>query len=994
MSFKYISGYGAAAAAIVLAMPAAAQERYFDVPAQDLASAISLFGRQSDLQIVAPADHPAGFRSRAVVGRMDSRAALRRLIAGADLEIASDNGDVIVLRRSTASFPAGSQPESQVDEVDDVVVTGFRGSLLGSQALKREAVGVQDSLVAEDIVDFPDLNLAEALQRIPGVTIDRDASEGRQIALRGLGPDFVRTQLNGVEALFTTSSGLDPRGSISRTRSFDYNVFASELFRQVDVYKTYSASQDEGGIGGTVNLVTPKPFDYDGFQAVVSANGVWNSRSEALSPRLTGLISHSNERFGVLVSASYGEADTVEFGTRLFSWFPVDYGPDNIVPELRARLAPEVLARLTDPDLDPLDKYFHPEGMVLQSWFNHRERLGITSAVQFRPDDRTELTLDMLYGRISNDRVEQAFGTVGQNELYLSIKGTQRLHDIITEGDDIVAASYTGVDFRSEGKVSYDKSEFYQFALRGRREVGERLVLDGVVAVSNSEFEAPKFDKIYLEKKNQAITFDFRDEGLRDGGVAGVFTYGFDPTDPAGWNLQRFSAAEAFLSNEFVTAEANARYEFAEDSALRVGLMYKEFENAGWRREQSGFIDPLDPATPEVVKRVPPYPTLFPYVTGDFDASYDALNRPPVNLNRDPGPDFTRPGTEFTVTEETLAGYLQYDVTTALAGRPFRADLGLRWFRTDVTSEGTANLGGGVMAPVTIKRDYTGVLPAANLAWEVRDNLLLRAAASRNISRPTLSDLRAAGNVVVRLTGGSISAGNPDLEPFKADSVDVSLEWYGRDGDYLSFALFRKEKDSFIVNETAQVPYGQTGYPLEFLQGGQNTADTIFTFTRPVNGEGATINGVELAVHKTFGFLPGPFANFGVAANVTYADSETEYLIDGRTYSLPLLQLSKWTTNSTLYYETERWGARVSHAYRDDYLISTGFEFNVGEGRRATHHVDASAFWNVTGQLRLVLEATDIFEEPIDQYVDVFHDRTHTLTRAGRNIFFGATYRF
>lgn len=148
----------------------------------------------------------------------------------------------------------------QATEVEAIEVVGFRNSLARARALKRDAVGARETILAEDVARFPDLNLAEALQRIPGVTITRDGGEGRQISLRGLGSDFAQVQLNGMEALGTSSSAMDSRGALNRSRAFDFDIFASELFNRVDVMKSFSADMDEGGIGGTVGLMTPKPL--------------------------------------------------------------------------------------------------------------------------------------------------------------------------------------------------------------------------------------------------------------------------------------------------------------------------------------------------------------------------------------------------------------------------------------------------------------------------------------------------------------------------------------------------------------------------------------------------------------------------------------------------------------------------------------------------------------------------------------------------------------
>lgn len=976
-----------------------------NLPAQPLSESLIQIGAQTGVAIAFTDAPLANLQAPRVSGTYSVREIFDLVLSESGFRYEFIDPHTVRIARAVATPPdakkeapksgAPVQPLASRETLSmapaEVVVTGFRASVLQALDVKRDAVGIQDSILAEDIADFPDLNLAEALQRIPGVTINRDASEGRQIALRGLGSDFVRTQLNGMETLFNSPSGLDPRGSVSRTRSFDYSVFASELFSRVDVYKSYSVHLDEGGIGGTVNLTTPKPFDYDGTRAVFSVKASENTRAEELNPRVAGILSGNWENFGALVSAAYSETDTVEFGTRLYSWVPVTYDANNILAQ---GFDAATYARLTNAGgafPDDRDKFFHPEGMVLQTWANHRERLGVTSAFQYNPREDVKLTLDVLYGRISNDRQESALGTVGANELYRDINGTQRLKSAVIEGDNIVAASYDGVDLRSEGKISRDETKFQQTVLNGTWKPTASLSIDGMLGYARSELDSPVFDKIFLEKKNQSITFDFRHPELRRKGVAGIIDYELDLTDLAGWNLTRAATTEDHLRNEFRTAKLDATWNLGGEGSVQLGTMYKEFVNEGYKRNVDRRYDPLSPTTPQMSKYVWDMPSLAAYVVPDVNESYPLIPSHP----RDLGPQFNRPGTDFSVSEDTLALYSQYNIATELGSIPFRANIGVRYVKTDVLSDGTANLGGGVLSPVSISSDYDYFLPAFSLAWDLTNQLVMRVGANRNISRPTLTDMRAAGDVTVLQTGGTIRSGNPELAPFVADSVDVSLEYYHGRGNYLAIGAFHKDMQSFIVNETKSIPYGETGFPLEFLASQpNNTAATLFDVGRPVNGDGASIAGAELAAHQSFDFLSGAFRNFGVIANVTYADGKTLYTIAEERFELPLFELSKWSANATLYYEASSWGARVSYAFRDTYLIGNGPESNIGEGRRPTHNIDFAAFYNVSRNLRVLLEATDLTEQPIDQYFDVFNNRTGALTRAGRNYLLGATYQF
>ena len=352
----HLKGISLLSLAIVLAAPAVAQAQpkpvagsamRFDIAPSDLRTALSQFSRVSGMQVVAAPSVVAGHRTGGVRGAFTSQAALDQLLRGTSLIVAM-RGNVAVLKRAPKAAPsrpvviAATTPvvqnapsyQSETDAQEpatDIVVTGYRQSLAEAQQLKRSAVGAEDDIVATDIAAFPDLNLAESLQRIPGITITRDSGEGRQIALRGLGADFTRTQLNGMEVLGNTASGMDNRGNVSRTRSFDYSLFASELFNRVAVQKSFSAEQDEGGIAGTVQLTTARPFDYAGSKFVISAKGQTNTNTSGVTPRLVGLASGRWGDFGVLVSAAYSNIRSNEYGYRNWGW-----GSPNTMPPISA----------------------------------------------------------------------------------------------------------------------------------------------------------------------------------------------------------------------------------------------------------------------------------------------------------------------------------------------------------------------------------------------------------------------------------------------------------------------------------------------------------------------------------------------------------------------------------------------------------------------------------------------------------------------------------
>ena len=878
---------------------------------------------------------------------------------------------------SAHAADAPPPPTPAADAVEAVIVTGFRGSLAHARDLKHDAVGATDVIVSEDIAAFPDLNLAESLQRIPGVTISRDSGEGRQITLRGLGPDFTRTQLDGMEVLGNTASGMDNHGGVSRTRSFDYSLFASELFNRVTVQKSLAAEQDEGGIGGTVQLTTAKPFDYPGFKAVLSAKAQQNSNADdKVTPRVVGLISNRWGDFGALASVAYGVNDSNEFGYRSFNWGKIRANAANIGPGVSAADA----ARLTAATAT----VFAPQADTYSTWYDRRKRLGATLSLQYEPGDKLKLGFDALYSQLENSRQNFALATSGINSLTGNITGTQVMQTAVIQGDSLVASSYTGVDLRSEFNREEDKTKFYQTALNGSYQATDKLLLKGFVGYSKSEYTLPVFDKVFLESKNHAFSFDDRPE-------MPVNTYDAGLTDPSKWDLMRMDTQENQITSEYTNAKFDAAFAASDTSTFKGGVEYKKFVNSGaqWSDKQFKNV-PANTVIANNLKMTVPFKTLGNYVVGDVDPVYALIGQ--VRDLQSFGTKYATPGTNYTVTEETQAAYLQYDLDTTILGKGVRANAGLRYYSTDLTSDGTLNTGAS-LTPVSIKHKYDGVLPALNVAVDVNDGMVARFSANRDISRPALGDLAAAGSLTTAPFGGTISTGNPNLTPFTSDSMEGSLEFYDGRVGFFSVGVFYKKLKSFITSQTSIMPYSQTGFPLSFLLPGQD-GSILYNVSRPVNGPGADIQGLEIAFQRDFDFLPAPFDHLGVVANGTYADGSSPVLISGTWVTLPLFNLSKYTANATIYYETDTWGMRLSSAYRDKYLSGAGGNGNIGDGYKATNNIDFSAHYNVMPNLKVTLEGINLSNQHSIQYTDVTAQRTTVNTSSGRTILIGATYEF
>ena len=957
----------------------------FDIDASDLRSAISKFSKVSGVQVVVAPYALNGQTSGGVHGSMSARDAIDMLLRGTRLTATFD-GDVAVLKPATrrpdraapavsSQLESGSAPLpdiSNANRPDDIIVSGYRQSIDAAQALKRHAVGAEDDILATDIAAFPDLNLAESLQRIPGITITRDTGEGRQIALRGLGADFTRTQLNGMEVLGNTASGMDNRGGVSRTRSFDYSLFASELFNRVAVQKSFSAEQDEGGIAGTVQLTSAKAFDA-GDKLVISAKGQTNEYASGVTPRVAALVSHRWGDFAALVSVAYSEIKSVEFGYRNWGWGLVKYNPANIGPNIDSATRNALI-----------NGVYAPQAESPSSWYTDRHRLGLTTSLQYHPGNDFKLDVDLLYGRLADHRDDYALASAGSNALTgTPISGTQVIQSAVVDSTDTLrAASYTGIDLRSEHHIIVNHTDFYQGVANASWNVSDRLTVHALGGYEESDFGQPVFDKVFLELKNTAFSFDDRP-------TVPVNTYGANLTDPNNWNLQRLDVQQNKISSQYANGKIDLDYRLTDVLTFKVGGEFKHFINSGYTWVNKVFHNvPTDTVIPNNLKQGVGTQTLLQYTVGNVNGVYNYIGDP-TNLS----PAYLQAGSDYKIDEQTWASYMQVDLDTMLAGMRLRANAGLRYYSTDLTSSGHLATGGGY-EPVAIGTDSHAFLPAANVALDVSKEVVARLSASRDVNRPALADLAAAGSITTRPNGGSLSLGNPYLRPYMATSVEGSVEYYMDHHGFASLGFFFKHMDSFITSATTNVPYGQTGLPLSLLVQGED-ASTVFTVTQPINGPGANIKGLEAALQHDFNFLPGALKHFGVVANGTWFDGAQTVFYSGVPKVLPLYNLSKWAANATLYYENSVWGARISDAYRSGYLTGAGTDINnSGDGYRGTNNVDFQAHYNIRPRMRLIAEAINLTNEPIVQSVDLNANRTEVYTKSGRTFTFGFSAEF
>lgn len=340
-----------------------------------------------------------------------------------------------------------------------------------------------------------------------------------------------------------------------------------------------------------------------------------------------------------------------------------------------------------------------------------------------------------------------------------------------------------------------------------------------------------------------------------------------------------------------------------------------------------------------------------------------------------------------SVTEDDTALFAQLNWDTELAGMGFRGNAGVRYVKTDQSSTGFQEAGSGPVE-VTVDRDYNDTLPAINTVLSVTEDMLIRASWAKVMTRPSLSDVTPGGSVDG--FNNVVSYGNPFLDPFRADSFDLSWEWYFMDDALLSVAYFQKDIESFITSRTDEgVAWSDIGLPDDLLDGVPATPSESFDVNRRVNGGGGDLDGFEIQYQQPI------TDNIGVILNYTKVDSEVNYAADGEEADYnQLTGMSPKSYNATLYFENDTFGARISYAMRDDYLTRyPGRNGNDLEYTESTANVDMALSYTMNEHLKFTLEGVNLTDEFNHQVVDS-SGRVSVYHHTGSQYYLGAQYKF
>jgi len=919
-----------------------------------------------------------------------------------------------VLAQTDTSTTQGAAPTlaDQANE-QEIVVTGFRGSLARATELKREASGVVDTILAEDVGKFPDSNLAESMQRVPGVTLARgDGGEGRNISVRGLGASFTRVLLNGIEGASQTSSS-DIRGGGNRGRSFDFNAFPSELFSALTVYKSSSADINEGSLGATVELRAPRPLDAkQDFVLAGTAQATYDDLRGRVSPRLSGTISKqfADGTFGVLVGAAYTRRYTREEGYSAVAIFngvqnggfctPLGYAPQNPATSAVNGASPTDcgtgVPRTSDLNaylLANSDRTFLPRVPRHIRSDQDYTRFGGTASLQWQPDERTDISLNGIYSVFDVKRHDQMLSA-----LSFARAGTQNgkpqtsvLEAQVNPAGTLIYGRFNGVDVRTDDQTEFFTTRFKQLSLDFSREFSDAFKVDGMIGRSKSVYDNPIRTTISIDSNNvNNFTFD-----LRGGRTIPVIGWGTNVADPSnfvfgpvlpdgtfqGLITTRYLRTETQNTN----AQINGTLRLAGWLKVKAGAQYRESDFVTVSRGRSptnAAITPVLPAGTSLASLTNVLSGFGGSIPGDISPSwvladydkFDALFHmsDKQGIWSEIGPEAGVVADNGRIRERQTVGYgmLQFDFP---GGVRIRGDIGLRYVHTSQFGVGYVPIGTGA-SQVSISQGYDDWLPALNVAFEFSRNFIGRLSAAKVLSRAELSNL-SPGVSSFFPNQRTISSGNPMLQPIRANNIDVSLEYYLPRGGILSVGGFYKDVKTYIQAFQQSIPYTETGLPTALLQGTDALPSDIFRVTSFKNTPGGPLKGLEVNYQQSMYFLPSFLSNLGILANYTFVDSKIVYCTNAActaTTRQPMIALSKNSFSGTLYYEDKKFSIRGTGTYRGSFLtnVPSGVVGSDVQGNPSTFYVDAAAYYQLTPAVRLTLEAQNLTNEHNGYYVD------------------------
>ncbi|GIU41926.1 TonB-dependent receptor [Shewanella colwelliana] len=828
------------------------------------------------------------------------------------------------------------------DNIEKIEVRGIRASQQANLNAKRFSDGTVDAITAEDIGKFPDKNVAESLQRIPGVTIQRQFGEGAGVSIRGAGQDLTLTTLNGQNVASTGWFVLEPA-----KRSFNYELLPSELVGDLEVYKSSQADIAEGGVGGTVIVNTRKPLDMDSLSFYGSVEGQYQSDSEETDPQFSGLASWKNdsETFGVLVSGVLQERSLQRQGNEAF-W---EWGAGPVAFE------------------------------------QERERSALTATFQYAPTDELSFVFNAMDMQMKANNTNYALWLT-QADTSWGGGVTEEWLGQTTDADGNITNQ--GTQVKGPLNVAY-------WQARPREATMKSQVFDLKMEYAGNgyDFSAQIGDTTSSGGTDFEMVVDDGTGGTPIPGGSYDFTGGGQTWDTNGFDMATYDPGSLTMgtgsnfnrtpkTDDETYAQADIKFDvdWGVIDSVKTGIKYAKHNTTSrkFEYEQDANFDTristadIGAGTIDV--------GAGDYQIAKFDPeALKAWARSSITGEHE---DL---GSYSEIEEDNYAAY----VMANFSGDGIRGNFGVRYAGTNASS--TYYVEG---KKTSTDADYAEWLPSLNVAFDLADDVIMRASAARVMARPQYVDMYVNPNVLGANDDTPNNqywvTGNIGLKPFVANQIDLGIEWYFNSDSLVSAALFMKDVKNFVTISEYHATSDEIDFPLP-----PDEAANGWTVQEKNNGKSALIQGLELQYQQDYG------NGFGSVVNYTYTDTETDAdtFTDGNPF---LSDSSKHSYNLTGYFENELFQVRLAYNWRSEYMLRESGSY----GNRLHEDygsLDLSATWHVTENIDIKLDGNNLLEESSKQFGNNQNPTSYSGFVEGfplyeyemaRRITLGASFRF
>jgi TonB-dependent receptor len=1036
---------------------------HFDINKMSAQQSLVIFAEQANLDSIFRFDEVEGKITNSVFGSYTVGDALNKLVDNTELiakinkkgqmiitiNIDEHMGNTMIKKTTLASaimtalssitaLPAFAEAEAsveQVNEIEIIEVTGFRGSATKQLNSKRFAKNISDSIFAEDMGKMPDSNIAEAMSRITGIGIDRVDGEGTEINIRGAGGSLNIVQMNGVTM---TNSGKD--------NSVDFSAMSADMLRSIEVIKSPSANHDEGAIGGTVKLSTWKPLDIKEPKTVITVQAAYNDLADEVDPTIAlSLGNNFTDNFGMTFGANYSVVNVRQDRLTNYRW--------------QNKGIPEAYSHQTGEELNPDGSTYAFESFASETNLSYIEtkRLNFSTTLQYNFNDDASVWLDATYADKKKNKRQYNNGSQNMNDSAIIDEVSQSSFVV---GSDDAYGRIVAFDQPDEVKTSTFGLNYQHVLFDGA------WTLDAMLGYSHSSYFADTGYRRLIFDTNTATGKAPASINWLDGNgnvlLAPEITYatGDSHIDPAMTRILHAHLFDKDTDDKKLSFQIDMQgdVDFGPISGIGFGFKVTDSDKSSldtnFRSNMSAQMDEngvllssinladysLDFPADNYLESIVDGGSSKGFPVPDVDKVFNSFL--PDVRNQQDYIDF-RAGQDGTSSSfNTAALYVMADYE--FFDGKLSGDFGVRYVETESSATGRASYSYTEWNPVdqafngagfNFANDsvgevkYTNFLPNINVRYMLADDMILRGSIGKVMSRPLPSDL-VPGYRIVATDGEPATArsGNPYLDPTEVLQYDLSWEWYFDETGMVSVAPFYK--DFLSMTYTANYERGyDCPSEAEFMETAPDQlqyrdlhcaqTDSGVDTQAEVNGDGGEIYGVELAYQQDFTFLPGWAQYFGTIINYTYADSSASYvdktqeaetadLLDG----FPMLNTSKDTFNTTLYWENETFSARFAYNYRSKRLHQpSNWDGALWTDDRST--LDFSASYTVNENLSFNLAATNLTDSYNRQFITRLKEdadnglytegsawdgapdwRTFIADHNGRNFRLGAVYKF